>query len=308
MRLLVTGHCGFIGQNFVRMFKDEHFIVGIDKMSYASDKNAFALPNHYHVGDISKECLYDYLPDYDIDAIVNFAAETHVDNSIENPEPFIQSNVVGTFRMLEFARKRKIKRFLQIGTDEVYGFLTSTEKPFSESDRLYPSSPYSASKASSDLFVQAYAKTFGLDVVITRTCNNYGPYQHTEKFIPTIITMALRGESIPVYGSGKNVREWLFVDDNCKAIMEVLKSGKSGEVYNIGSGIEKSNIELVQMILVLMGKSSNLIKYVEDRAGHDFRYALNFKKVLRLGWKPTTSFKFGLQKTIEHYKEMINVK
>tara|TARA_R110000851_G_scaffold69722_1_gene156048 strand:- start:24 stop:962 length:939 start_codon:yes stop_codon:yes gene_type:complete len=307
MRLLVTGHCGFIGQNFVKLYHEEHQIVGIDKMGYASDELAAKLCNEHYEIDISRpdfEGVFDSINDKHgpFDAIVNFAAESHVDNSIKSPSVFIHSNIVGTFNLLEAARKHSIKKFLQIGTDEVYGDLQPGDLPFSNPHEMKPSSPYSASKAAADLLALSYYKTYGMNVVVTRSCNNYGPHQYEEKFIPVIITKALNNQAIPVYGTGLNMREWIYVDDNCEGVMQALIKGRAGTAYNLGSGHEETNINLVKIILSKVGKSDALIEMVSDRKGHDFRYFLNSETSYQeLDWKPKTSFSDGIKKTIDYY-------
>lgn len=308
MRLLVTGHCGFIGQNFVRMYHKQHQIVGIDKMGYASDKEAANFCTKHFELDIARsgfEAIFDDINEQygPFDAIVNFAAESHVDNSIKSPDVFIQSNIIGTFNLLEAARKHKVKKFIQIGTDEVYGDLMPDDPPFSDLHIMKPSSPYSASKASADLLALSYHRTYGLDVVVTRSCNNYGPYQHGEKFIPVIITKALNDETIPVYGTGLNMREWIYVEDNCEGVMKAVLNGASGSIYNLGSGEEKTNLDLVREILSNMGKPLSLIEMVEDRKGHDFRYFLDSDiSYDELDWKPDTEFSKGIRETIDHYE------
>jgi dTDP-glucose 4,6-dehydratase len=308
MRLLVTGHCGFIGQNFVRMYHKQHQIVGIDKMGYASDKEAANFCTKHLELDIARsgfEAIFDDINEQygPFDAIVNFAAESHVDNSIKSPDVFIQSNIIGTFNLLEAARKHNVKKFIQIGTDEVYGDLMPDDPPFPDLHIMKPSSPYSASKASADLLALSYHRTYGLDVVVTRSCNNYGPYQHGEKFIPVIITKALNDETIPVYGTGLNMREWIYVEDNCEGVMKAVLNGASGSIYNLGSGEEKTNLDLVREILSNMGKPLSLIEMVEDRKGHDFRYFLDSDiSYDELDWKPDTEFSKGIRETIDHYE------
>ena len=308
MNILITGHCGFIGQNFVKLYHKEHQIVGVDKMGYASDRSAAKYcAAHYEI-DISSpdfEDMFDSINNQHgpFDTIINFAAESHVDNSIKRPEVFIHSNIVGTFNLLEAARKHNISKFLQIGTDEVYGDLQPDDLPFSNPHEMKPSSPYSASKAAADLLALSYHRTYGMNIIITRSCNNYGPHQHKEKFIPVIITKILNNESIPVYGTGLNMREWIYVDDNCEGVMQALLKGRPGTVYNLGSGYEETNLNLVKTILSELGKPASFIKMVEDRKGHDFRYFLDSEKSYQeLGWKPRTSFSEGIKKTIEYYE------
>ena len=307
MKLLVTGHCGFIGQNFAKMYYQQHQIFGIDKMGYASDKNASQFCEKHFELDISSDNFQfefdkinnDYGP---FDAIINFAAESHVDNSIESPNVFVQSNIVGTFNLLEVAKKHKINKFLQIGTDEVYGDLMPEDPPFSNINEMKPSSPYSASKAAADLLALSYYKTYGMNVIITRSCNNYGPHQYFEKLIPVIITKALQDKPIPVYGTGQNMREWIHVKDNCEGVMQALIKGRPGMVYNLGSGDEKTNLEVVKQILNVLDKPTTLIEMVEDRKGHDFRYFLDSEASYEeLNWKPEISFSQGIRNTIDYY-------
>ena len=315
MNILVTGGLGFIGSNFIRyMFNnyDDVNIINVDKCGYASNRentkdfrDAYKTSKYfeYYNTDINDKSLNSllYLNRGYIDYFVNFAAETHVDNSISNPDIFIQSNIVGTQRLLELARKYKVKRFLQISTDEVYGSLGETGS-FTEESPLKPSSPYSASKTSADLIALSYYHTFGLDVVITRCSNNYGPYQFPEKLIPLMILNALQDRPLPVYGTGNNVRDWIHVEDHCAAVAKVLFEGKAGEVYNVGSNNERKNIEIVEIILKQLGKPKSLIKYVEDRKGHDWRYAIDSSKIHdTLGWSPKHTFESGIKETIDWY-------
>jgi len=306
MKLLVTGNCGFIGQNFVRLFRNKYEILGIDKMGYASDKHARLLCRT-HIRDLQfyknfQNIIAYYKPDF----IIHFAAESHVDNSIKSPGPFIFSNIVGTFNLLEAAREFGVKRFVFIDSDESYGDLQPNDPPFSNKHLLNPSSPYSASKASASLLARSYYKTYGLDVVITRTCNNYGPYQYKEKFLPVVIKNALENKPIPVYGVGKNIREWIYVEDNCEAIEMVMLHGKAGEIYHIGTGEEIENLEMVRKILNLMGKPESLINFVTDRKGHDLRYSLERCSFLNQFWTPKTNLDMGLIKTINWIKDNPN--
>jgi len=302
MKILVTGHCGFIGQNFVRLFKDKYEIIGFDKLGYASDPNAFDLCEGM-VGDLAKaDCVDDFFKKYGpFSYIYHFAAESHVDNSINSPEPFIQSNIIGTFNLLEAVRKyNKDATVVIIGTDEEYGSLNYTEPPFTTVSPLFPSSPYSASKASASLLGKSYNTTYGLWVVFTKSVNNYGPYQYYEKLIPVVINCALNDKPIPVYGNGKNVREWIFVEDNCKGILEAGTKSMPGMISFIGTGNEFSNIDLIKMILKLMNKPESLISFIEDRKGHDKRYALDSKHY-PTPWEPKIDIYTGLEKTIEWY-------
>lgn len=311
MKILVTGHCGFIGQNFVRMFASEHDFVGIDKLGYASDQGMVEFCPTY-VLDLSENTFPDQFEKIvkengEFDAIINFAAESHVDNSIKRPDVFVQSNIVGTFNLLEMAKRFDIPKFIQISTDEVYGDLSLDDPPFSDLFTLKPSSPYSASKASADLLVQSYFRTFNLNGCIVRSCNNYGPFQFEEKLIPVVITLAMQDKKIPIYGTGENIREWIYVQDNCRAIMSVLESGENHGIYNLGSGVEKTNIALVGLILDKMNKSHSLIEFVEDRKGHDYRYALDSSTTQsELNWRPTVSLDQGLEETIDYYTTKFN--
>ncbi len=304
MKILITGGLGFIGSNFVRYMVEEvgvdaAEITVVDALKYGSNENNLKdLEYKFVKGDI---CDYDLVAELvkGVDAIVNFAAETHVDRSISNPYAFIESNVIGTYIILEAMRKvNPDAKLVHISTDEVYGDIEKGS--FEEEDRLRPSSPYSASKASADMFVLAYVRTYGLDAVITRCTNNYGAYQFPEKLIPKAIIRAKMDKKIPIYGTGKNVRDWIYVKDHCEAINLVLKRGEKGEIYNISSGEEKSNLEVVNKILDIMGKK-DLTEFVEDRPGHDIRYSLDSSKIRRLGWKPKHGFKKGIKETIEWY-------
>lgn len=305
MRLLVTGGAGFIGSNFVQFVVDEsdHDVTTLDSLTYAgSRENLEGLLNHPQhelvVGDIQNADIVNELMSK-VDAVVNFAAESHVDRSIEGAGPFVETNVKGLQVLLDAALDHDIDRFLQVSTDEVYGEVhTGSAK---ESAPLNPRNPYAATKASADLLAKSYYTTHGLDVLITRSSNNFGPHQHPEKLIPKFITRAANGESLPLYGDGSNVREWTYVTDNCRAIMLVLESGKAGETYNVGSSVELSNLEVSQKILDEVDASKDLIEFVEDRPGHDQRYALDSSKVHELGWEPSVSFDEGLSETVEWY-------
>ena len=304
-RILVTGGAGFIGSNFVRHLLNgtDCGVTNLDKLTYAGNlsniKDLRREKRHKFVrGDIKNRKLANSLVKK-ADAVVNFAAESHVDRSIRTPEIFVETNVLGTQILLDACRRFGV-RFQQISTDEVYG--SRLEGSFTETDRLEPSSPYSASKAAADLLVNAYHVTYDLDVTVTRSTNTYGPNQHPEKFIPRLITNALRRRPLPVYGSGENVRDWIFVEDNCKAILTVLEKGKKGETYNIGGGNEKKNVEIAKEILRCLSLPEKMIEFVGDRPGHDFRYSLACDKIHRLGWRPQMGFEEGLQKTINWYK------
>lgn len=305
MRILVTGGAGFIGSNFVHYLieNSEDEIVTLDALTYAGSKqNLQGVLEHsrhkFVEGDIRDSELVAELIE-DVDAVVNFAAESHVDRSIDGAEPFVSTNVQGTQTLLDAANDADIDRFIQISTDEVYGQIF--EGTFSEDDPLNPRNPYSATKAGADLLAQSYETTHGLPVLITRACNNFGPRQHPEKLIPKFILNASQGKSLPVYGDGSNVREWIYVEDNCRAIDLVLREGKVGEVYNIGSNKEKTNLEVTQKILDTVGASEDLIEFVDDRLGHDQRYALDTSKIERLDWDQKYTFRHGLEQTVEYY-------
>lgn len=313
MNILVTGAAGFIGSNFVFYELKNHpedRIVALDALTYAGNletlKPVMDCENFRFVkGDITDREAMDRLFDEErFDIVVNFAAESHVDRSIENPGVFLETNIFGTQVLMDQARKYGVKRFHQVGTDEVYGDLP-LDRPdlfFVETMPLTASSPYSASKASADLLVMAYHRTFGLPVTISRCSNNYGPYQFPEKLIPLMIANAMADKELPVYGEGLNVRDWLYVEDHCKAIDMIIREGKDGEIYNIGGHNERANIDVVKTILKEVGKPESLIKYVKDRAGHDLRYAIDPTKIHdELGWEPETPFDEGIKKTIRWY-------
>ena len=316
MKLLVTGGAGFIGSNFVRWLFTEgtkkygaHRVVVLDSLTYAGNlANLAGLDKEYDFrfvkGDITDESVVeDLLRSELVDAVVNFAAETHVDRSIVSPLEFVRTNVEGTQVLVNAARKAQIKRYLQISTDEVYGSLGPTGR-FSETTPLDPSSAYSASKTGADLLVLASYRTHGYHVNVTRCSNNYGPYQFPEKLIPLFVTNALEDKPLPLYGDGKNIRSWLHVDDHSRAIRMVLEHGKPGEVYNVGGApeSEKENIEVTKTVLKLLGKPETLIKPVEDRHGHDRRYAVDYSKIEReFGWQPQVKFEDGLKQTVDWY-------
>lgn len=310
MNLLVTGGAGFIGSNFVyyilEKYKD-YKLVNLDLLTYAGNlenlKEVENNPNYTFVkGDIANRELVDYLVKaYHIDVIVNFAAESHVDRSIIDPDIFIKNNILGTQALLDVTKANQIQKYVQISTDEVYGSLGETGY-FTEETPLAPNSPYSASKASADLIVRSYFETFGLNINITRCSNNYGPYHFPEKLIPLMITNALEDNPLPVYGKGDNVRDWLHVKDHCSAIDLVIHKGRPGEVYNIGGHNERKNIEIVELIIEKLGKSKDLIHFVKDRLGHDKRYAIDPSKIMtELGWKPQFTFDTGIVETIQWY-------
>jgi len=308
MKVLVTGGAGFIGNCFIRHMLNkypDYKIINLDLLTYAGNlenlKDVEKNPNYKFIkGDICDKKLVDEIMS-NADMCVNFAAESHVDRSITGPEIFIQTNIMGTQILLEGAKKNKIKKYLQVSTDEVYGSLGATGL-FTEKTPLCPNSPYSASKTSADLLVRAYFETYKMPILITRCSNNYGPYQYPEKLIPFFIKQLLDDKKVPVYGDGLNVRDWLYVYDHCEAIDAVLHKGKNGEVYNIGGNNEKTNMEITNIILKEMGKDESSIKYVEDRLGHDKRYAIDSSKIQKeLGWKPKVNFEEGIKKTIDWY-------
>jgi dTDP-glucose 4,6-dehydratase len=311
-RILVTGGAGFIGSNFVHMVLSEHpdcFVVNLDKLTYAGNmenlEGFLEHQNHKFVkGDICDGSLVEKIIDENkIEVIVNFAAESHVDRSITGPKIFIETNVSGTLTLLEAARDKKLERFIQVSTDEVYGSL-GAEGKFTEQTPLSPNSPYSASKAAADHLVEAFGHTWGVKYNIGRCSNNYGPYQFPEKLIPLMINNALNDKELPVYGDGLYVRDWLYVYDHCTAVWKILTEGRDGEVYNIGGCNEKANLEVIKLILKRLGKAESLIRHVKDRPGHDRRYAIDAGKIIKeLGWKPSVSFEQGIEKTIDWYLE-----
>ena len=308
--VLITGGAGFIGGNFVYYLLDAHpdyDLVCVDSLTYAGNLSTLekAMKNPrfaFEKADIrDREAMESIFAKYLPDVVVNFAAESHVDRSISGPEIFVQTNVQGTLNLLQAAKEFKLKRYLQVSTDEVYGSLQK-DGYFYETTPLAPNSPYSASKAGADLLVRAYFETYKLPVVITRCSNNYGPYQYPEKLIPFFISQLLKGKKVPVYGDGLNVRDWLYVYDHCKAIDLVLHKGREGEVYNIGGHNEKTNLEITRIILSAMGKDESSISFVEDRLGHDRRYAIDNTKIhTQLGWSPSLTFEEGIKLTIDWY-------
>lgn len=313
MKILVTGAAGFIGSNFVYLMLEEHpdyDIVGLDLLTYAGNletlQDAMKNPKFtFTKGDIAdRDYIFNLFEKENFDIVVNFAAESHVDRSIEDPAIFLKTNILGTQVLMDACREYGIKRYHQVSTDEVYGDLP-LDRPdlfFTEETHIHTSSPYSASKASADLLVLAYHRTFGLPVSITRCSNNYGPYHFPEKLIPLIISRALADESLPVYGTGENVRDWLYVKDHCIAIDKVIHNGKVGEIYNVGGHNEKTNLEVVKTILHELGKPESLITFVGDRKGHDMRYAIDPTKISNeLGWLPTVKFDDGIKMTIKWY-------
>lgn len=313
MKILVTGGAGFIGSNFVYLMLEKHKdykIVCLDLLTYAGNlstlEEALKNPNFKFVkGDITdRDFVFNLFDEENFDIVVNFAAESHVDRSIENPDVFLKTNILGTQVLMDACRAHNNTRFHQVSTDEVYGDLPLDRLDlfFTEETHIHTSSPYSASKASADLLVNAYNRTFGLPTTISRCSNNYGPYHFPEKLIPLIISRALNDEKLPVYGTGENVRDWLYVTDHCEAIDLIIHNGKIGEVYNIGGHNERTNLEVVKTILRELGKPESLITYVKDRAGHDMRYAIDPTKIKNeLGWEPTTTFDEGIKKTVAWY-------
>ncbi|MGC9048628.1 MAG: dTDP-glucose 4,6-dehydratase [Patescibacteria group bacterium] len=310
MKLLITGGAGFIGSNFISYILKKYpndRIINLDKLTYCGNLgNLRAVEKNpcykFIKGDICDNKLVDNLISQERpDAIINFAAQTHVDRSILDPFEFVRTNILGVHILLEAVKKYRVKKYVQISTDEVYGSITRGK--FRETDNLNPSSPYAATKASADLLALSYFKTFNLPVLITRSSNNYGPYQYPEKLIPLFITNLLENKKVPLYGTGRNVRDWLYVLDNCSAIDLVLRKGKIGEIYNIGGDREKENIEIAKVILKILGKTEEWIEYVKDRPAHDFRYALDSSKIKKLGWRPKYKFEEAIEKTIKWYKE-----
>lgn len=309
-KYFITGGCGFIGSNFIRYIlnrDDSSIIINLDKLTYAGNPNNLIEFNNderyifYH-GDICdskivKEIFQQHKPDY----LINFAAESHVDRSIGKPDDFIQTDIFGTFTLLEAAREFGLERFIQISTDEVYG---SIEKgSFSETDTLMPRNPYSASKAGADRLAYSYFTTYELPVIITRASNNFGPYQFPEKLIPLFVTNAVEDKKLPVYGDGKNIRDWIYVEDHCDAIQYIIDNGKLGEIYNIGGGNELTNIEITDIILKETNKPETLKKFVKDRLGHDRRYSLDCSKLAHIGWTPKHEFSKAMKFTVEWYKQ-----
>lgn len=311
MKILVTGGCGFIGSNFIRHVLRtyaDYEIINLDALTYAG--------NPYNLSDIVKDERYTFVEGRvenqelvarimrTVDWVVNFAAESHVDRSIVNAVPFLQTNVIGLQCLLDAAKKSDVERFLHISTDEVYGSLETEEGIFTEETPLAPNSPYAASKAAGDLLIRAHRKTFNFPVIIARPTNNYGPYQFPEKFIPLMITNLIDDRRVPVYGQGLNIRDWLYVEDAARGLDTILHKGKAGETYNIGGESEVRNIELVESVLAILGKGREMMEFVTDRPGHDFRYALDNAKIrAQLGWKPDVNFREGLERTVRWFQE-----
>jgi len=308
VRMLITGGAGFIGSEFVRQaVRKGHQVAVVDKLTYAGDLERLSELRKditFYKADISNQEFIEHIFEKESpEVVVHFAAESHVDRSLLDPYPFISSNVLGTQVLLEVSKAKGVELFVNMSTDEVYGDL-GKEGSFTEESPLKPNSPYSTTKASADMLGRAYYRSFGLPVITIRASNNYGPWQYPEKFVPVIILKALRDEKIPVYGDGTNVREWLYVTDCAEGIMAAIDRGKAGEIYNIGSKEEKQNIEVAKAILKLLGKGEELIEFVKDRPGHDFRYSLDTTKAKReLGWEAKTSFDEGIKKTVEWYVE-----
>ena len=312
--ILVTGGMGFIGSNFIRYLlkQDTEFrIITVDKLTYAGnpenlvdvEKNYSRRYKFYKIDICDFKAVDNIATKENVDYIINFAAESHVDRSIDNPNIFINTNIIGTQTLLNITKKNKIKKYIQISTDEVYGSLDFKAPPFKETTNLSPNSPYSASKASADLIVYSYHKTFDLPMNITRCSNNYGSYQFPEKLLPLMINNALNNKELPIYGKGINVRDWIYVEDHCSAILKVLLEGKNGEIYNIGGDSEYANIDVVKKLLKLLDKPESLITFVKDRPGHDLRYAMNHDKITKdLNWKPKINFEEGLKLTVEWYQ------
>jgi len=308
-KLLVTGGMGFIGSNFILRWLEGHpvdAIVNLDALTYAANRDELQSiePNaayRFIQGDIADGAVLREILSEGVDVIVHFAAETHVDRSISSPLAFVRTNVLGTHTLLQAAKEHGVKRFVLVSTDEVYGSLGASGR-FTERSPLAPNSPYSASKAGADLIARAYFETYRFPVLVTRCSNNYGPRQHPEKLMPSIITRAMRDEAIPIYGDGLNVRDWLHVDDHCDALTRVIESGEPGAVYNIGGGNERTNMEIAKLLLRELGKPESLIRFVQDRPGHDLRYAIDASYISeKLGWVPSVPFESGLKETVRWY-------
>jgi dTDP-glucose 4,6-dehydratase len=314
MKILITGGVGFIGSNFIRCLLSPkgspvipYQIINLDKLTYAGNlenlADVSASEDYQFVqGDICDGRLVENLLESGVEAIVNFAAESHVDRSLYEPDIFIQTNVLGVQVLLDAAIRHRIKKYIQISTDEVYGSLTPDAPGFREDTPLAPNSPYSASKAAADLLVRSYFKTFGLPAIITRCSNNYGPYQFPEKLIPLLITNAMEDKPLPIYGDGLNIRDWIHVQDHCRALRVILETGREGEIYNIGGEGERTNLEITEIVLRLLNKPKSLIRYVTDRPGHDRRYAIDFSKLKNaLGWSPAYPLQEALGQTVRWY-------
>ena len=310
MKVLITGGAGFIGSNFIRHILGEHpdwEVTNLDKLTYAGNltnlKDVENNPRYHFIkGDITDSSLVDNVLKRGFSLLVNFAAESHVDRSILDASPFVETNIKGTQLLLEGIKQYSVDKYIQVSTDEVYGSIEDGK--FTESSPLKPNSPYSASKAAADLLCHAYWKTYGLPIIITRCSNNYGPFQFPEKLIPLVITNALENKGVPVYGDGLQIRDWIHVADHCRVIDNIIGQGKPGEVYNIGADSEKTNLELVKLLLAILGKSEDLIEFVQDRQAHDRRYALDTGKIKhQLGWHPDISFDEGIRQTVQWYRQ-----
>jgi dTDP-glucose 4,6-dehydratase len=312
--ILVTGGMGFIGSTYINICVPrypEYLFINIDSLTKVANKKNITVskyPNYLFIkADIRNEKkLESIFKKYHPTDIIHFAAESHVDLSIKNPHLFVETNILGTHNLLNLSKKYSLNRFYQISTDEVYGSLEKNDPAFTEETLLAPNSPYSSSKAAAEFLARSYNKTYGLDVVISRCSNNYGPNQDSTKLIPRFIGLLLKDKKVPVYGKGENIRDWLYVDDHIEAIDLIFHKGKSGEIYNIGGNEEKTNIEITQTLLKLLGKNTNLIEYVTDRLGHDFRDAIDSSKIKKeLGWQPKLSFKEGIEKTVDFYRKLL---
>ena len=308
-KILITGGAGFMGSNFIKYILKNHpdwQVVNLDKLTYAGNlenlKEIGDSANYKFLkGDIAKAADVEKAIGEGVDAIINYAAETHVDRSILEPDAFIKTDILGTYTLLEAARAHNVAQYIQISTDEVYGSISKGS--FNEESPFAPNSPYAASKASADLLCRAYFQTYNLPVIITHSCNFFGPYQYPEKLIPLFITNLLENKKVPVYGQGNQTREWIFTEDFCRAAELLMEKGQTGETYNIGTGDEKQNIETTRFILKELGLDEKMIEYVKDRPGHDFRYSLNCEKIKKLGWQPRVNWSEGLSRTIKWYRE-----
>lgn len=309
MKLLITGGAGFMGSNFIKYILKKHpdwQVVNLDKLTYAGNlANLVEVSQNRNYkfvkGDIANPLDVVKAIEGGVDCIINYAAETHVDRSILEPEAFIKTDIFGTYTLLEAVKKYNVAQYIQISTDEVFGSIT--EGAFDEQSPFEPNSPYSASKAGADHLCRAYFKTYNLPIIVSHSCNFFGPNQYPEKLIPLFVTNLIEGKKVPLYGQGQQRREWIFTEDHCRAVETLMKKGKAGEVYNIGTGYEKSNLEITRFILKEMGFGDEMIEYVKDRPGHDWRYAINFKKLRGLGWQPEVEWEEGLRRTIKWYQE-----
>ncbi|NOX21212.1 MAG: dTDP-glucose 4,6-dehydratase [Nitrospirae bacterium] len=311
MKILVTGGCGFIGSNFIRYLLnkyDTYEVVNLDALTYAGNienlKDIKDRKNYHFIkGDIQDRQIVEEAMK-GARYVVHFAAESHVDRSIKDAQPFLKTNIIGLQVLLDVALSEEVERFIHISTDEVYGCFETDEGSFTEEAPLLPNSPYAASKAGGDLLVRSYIRTYGLSALIVRPSNNYGPYQFPEKFIPLMVTNLIEGKKIPLYGRGQNIRDWLFVEDTCRAVDILMHKGRTGEIYNVGGGNERRNIEVVKAVLEVMGLDEGYIEFVPDRPGHDYRYSIDFSKITsELGWHPRVDFSEGIERTIKWYRE-----